>query len=232
MRSIKFALIVFTVLPGVATADPGFVVSPTGQATGSTCQSYALGVALAFKRDAAFKLSTAAELRNAELSIRAAIKKAAGASPVNHDHVRAGFESYTNGAYLLRFRDVELGQIGEDAKSRSGVTAPVPLHFVLGSIVKDVILASATKIDEDSYSSGHIFAILGADGPPNSDQRLLILNSAIKVKDTERNSCLSGVPDDPGPYTAALGWKAFNKITFKTSGDGKVRLWVIEKKAA
>ena len=203
---------------------------PTGQALSSTCQSYALGIALAFKRDPGFKVNTAAELRATEIAIRAEIKKAAGTSPVNHDHIKKGFEAYTGGVYKLNFRDVSEAQVGEEAGKRSGVVskASVPADFLVGTVIKDVLLVSATKIGNDSYGSGHILTLLGKDGPPNSGQQLLILNSAIKVKDTERNTCVEGVPDDPGPYTAQLSWGLNSDITFKLFG-GKVRLWAIEK---
>jgi len=229
MNLIRLTLLLIMALPATVRAEPGFVVQPIGQATNSTCQSYALGVALAFKRDAQFKLTTAADLRKTELAIRAAIKSAAGTESVNHDHIKKGFESFTNGIYKLKFRVVDLAQVGEEVKKRSGVTSPVPLEFLLGAIVKDVVLASATMIDNYPYSQGHIFTLLGADGPPNSNQKLLILNSAIKVKGIERNSCSEDLPDDPGPYTAGLSWKDFNSIKFKVNSPGKVLLWTIEK---
>ncbi|MCZ8174095.1 MAG: hypothetical protein O9343_02790 [Burkholderiaceae bacterium] len=215
---------------GSAFADPGFAVKPTGQALSSTCQSYALGLALAFKKDPGFKVGTAAELRGVELAIRAEIKKASGGASVNHAHVQKGFEAYTGGRYKLVFKDISEAEVGSEAGKRSGVStgAVVPPVFLLGVAVKDVVLASATRIGTDSYGDGHIFTILGKDGPPNSNEKLLILNSAVKVKDLTRNSCTEGLPDDPGPYTAELSWKSVQEITFKQFG-GKVRLWTVEK---
>ncbi|MEJ8850164.1 hypothetical protein [Variovorax rhizosphaerae] len=215
---------------GPASADPGFAVKPTGQALSDTCQSYALGLALAFKRDPDFKVDTAAQLRNIELAIRAQIKKASGTANVNHAHVQKGFETYTGGRYKLVFKDVAEAQVGAEAGKRSGVTsgAAVPPAFLLGVIVRDVVLASATRIGPYPYGDGHIFTILGKDGPPNSNERLLILNSAVKVKDLTRNSCSEDLPDDPGSYTAELSWKPVQDIAFKQFG-GKVRLWTVEK---
>jgi len=214
-----------------AWATPGFVVAPTGQATGHTCQSYALGVALAFKRDPNFRIDTAAQLRTAEQAIRAAIVKEAAGAEVNHEHIRAGFRAYTGGRYVLKMQDVDIAQLGAFAAQRSGLSsqAAAPPTFLLGSVVKDVILSSATKIGSDSYKSGHIFTILGSDGGPNSNQKLLVLNSAVKVKDTTKNSCSDGVPDDPGPYTASTSWRPSNTIEFKQFTAGKARVWLIEK---
>lgn len=227
---LKLLLVLSTAFVGLdAAAASGFLVEPTGQATGSTCQSYALATALAFKKNPAFPLQTAADLRNVETAIRREITKVAGNDQVSHDHIRAGFENYTNGAYKLKFTDVELAAVGEQVGTRSGVTsrAALPPNFLIASVVKDVILASATKIDGDSYAGGHIFTMLGVDGPSNSNQQLLVLNSAVKVKN-QTFLCQDGVPDDPGPYTALLSWKAFNGIRFKEFG-GKVRLWRVEK---
>src|SRR4051794_28771475 len=94
LTSVFLACIVST----PAMAAPSFVVKPVGQALSNTCQSYALGVALAFKQDPAFRIDTSAQLRAAELAIRSQIKAAAGAEPVNHDHVKKGFEAFTGGA--------------------------------------------------------------------------------------------------------------------------------------
>lgn len=213
-----------------AFAASGFIVEPAGQATGDTCQSYSLAVALATKRDAAFKFDTAAELRKAEVAIRSSIKKAAGQSSVTHAHIQSGFSNYTSGNYELKFSDVEEADIGDVISSATGITSAqmTPATFLLGAIVKDVMLASATKIGADSYGAGHIFTIYGVDGPPNSNRRYLILNSGLKVKD-KRYTCQDGLPDDPGDYSAWLGWTKSADIKFKSLGT-KVRLWRIEKR--
>ena len=95
-------------------------------------------------------------------------------------------------------------------------------------MVKDVVLASANKIGNDTYGSGHIFTMLGIDGPPNSNQQFLVLNSAIKVKNDSRVQCQDGIPDDPGPYSALLSWKKNGDIDFKQFQSGKARLWLVE----
>lgn len=213
-----------------AVAGTGFAIDPSGQATGNSCQSYALGVALAFKRDAAFPLDSAAALRDTELRIRAKIVQAANGAEVTHEHVKAGFLAYTGGRYKLATQTVAIAAIGEAIGARSGVTsaAVTPMDFFLGNVVRDVVLSSATKIENDSYAGGHIFTLLGVDGGPNSNQRFLVLNSAVKVKNMVKNGCSNGVPDDPGPYTASLSWKSVNAISFKTFND-KILLWTVEK---
>jgi hypothetical protein len=225
--TIVLGLLLFS---SVALGGGGFIVEPAGQATGSTCQSYALAVALATKNDAAFKINTAADLRKVEKAIRAEIKKLAGTSDVTHAHVQSGFANFTGGKYTLKFKDVPEPDIGTVVGQVTGIksAAAVPPSFLLGAVVKDVILASATKIGSDSYNSGHIFTIYGVDGPQNSNRRYLILNSGVKIKD-KRFTCEENLPDDPGDYSAALTWKKTGEVAFKPVGGDKVRLWTIEK---
>jgi hypothetical protein len=229
-RNLAVSILLSSFAAG-ACAAPGFVVTPAGQATGSTCQSYALGIALAFKRDASFKIDSASDLRKVELAIRSEIKKAAGTNPVSHDHIVKGFSAYTGGKYKLQFRDVDLAGVGDIVAARTGIANAnaAPPNFLLGDAVKDVVLASATKIDSDAYGSGHIFSMFGVDGPPNSNQKFLVLNSAVKVKNTSQNACVGGIPDDPGSYTAGLSWKSANAIEFKALAPGKIRLWNVDK---
>lgn len=217
------------------SVNSGFLVTPTGQATGDTCQSYVLALALAIKADSAFPISTAAELRKGELGIRRSIEAAANEHPndpsVNHDDIRKGFERYTLGRYVARVSDIDLPSLTAEAGKRTGVTSAqyIPSAFLLGAVVKDVVISSATRIGSASYKNGHLFAILGTDGPPNSNQRLLVMNSGVKVKDQTRNACIPGIPDDPGPYTASLSWVPVSDIAFKAFGN-KLKMWIVEKK--
>ncbi|MDM0001209.1 hypothetical protein QTI24_21565 [Variovorax sp. J22P240] len=214
-----------------ANATPEFLLEPSGQATGSSCQSYALAVALAFKRDAAFPVQTASDLRKVETGIRSKIKQAAGSADVTHVHVKAGFDAYTSGRYKLTIKPGELAAVGNAVAARSGVSSEqaTPPTFLLGAVVKDVLLASATRIGKDSYGGGHIFTILGATLPANSSQKFLILNSGVKVKgeNTARKACSDGVPDKLDPYVAMLGWTKSVDIEFKQA-SGKVLLWTID----
>lgn len=216
-------------LPLSTFAASGFLVEPAGQATGNTCQSYALAVALATRQDPKFSINTAAELRNAELNIRARITEASGPLAVTHTHIQSGFKVFTNGKYILKFKDVDEVDVGDHIASATGITseAASPPSFILGAVAKNVILASAERIGAHSYGEGHIFTIYGVDGPPNSNRRYLILNSAVKVKE-KRYTCEEGLPDDPGNYSALLSWKASNEVSFKHFGT-KIRLWRIEK---
>jgi len=211
-------------------ADAMFLVRPSGQANYHSCQSYALAVALAFKRDPSFKVLTASDLRKTEEAIRAEIKKQAGDGDVTHSHVEKGFSSYTKGSYVLKIDDVTEPDMGDKVILRSGIasSASVPPEFLLGVTVKDVALTSLNKIGNNSYGVGHIVALLGVDGPPNSSRSYLVLNSGVKIKDTDTKTCEEGIPDNPGPYTALLSWVRTSDIKFKQYGS-KLKLWRVEK---
>ena len=152
----------FFLFPNLAIADPSFVVDPVGQATTSSCQSYVLALSLAFKRDAAFSALNWSQLRTAETKIRKAIVDAfnnrmPSATKINpsHDDVRTGFEKYTSGLYTLKIRDVDIQGLSDLVGSRTGVTTAnaVPQNFLLGAVVKDVVMSSARKIGNDSYQT-------------------------------------------------------------------------------
>jgi hypothetical protein len=219
------------------STGPGIIVAqPVGQATGSTCQSYVLALALAFKRDKAFALKTTQELRTAEMEIRSLIvaefKKDHPAATVpkpTHKHVASGFAAFAKGKYKLVIRDVDLPALSDAAGIRTGITGEgsVPPSFLLGDIVKDVIISSATKIGKDPYKEGHLFTILGISGPPNSQRRFLILNSAVKGQNSSQNACSDGVPDEPGHYTASVSWWGQTDVDFKLFGN-KVKSFTVE----
>jgi hypothetical protein len=232
------ALVSWTADSMAQTAELGFAVeTPVGQATGSTCQSYVLAVALAFKRDKDFIMNTSRELRSVEVAIRGKIVEAfkrrmPGAPKVNpsHDDIREGFAAYTSGVYKLSITDVDLPSLSDIAGKRTGVIDEkvVPLNFFLGALVKDVVISSATRIGDDTYGEGHLFTVFGISGPPNSNRKFLILNSAVRKQRQKQNACIDGVPDDPGPYTGSVSWRSRGEIEFKRFGD-KYKLFTVER---
>lgn len=214
-----------------AFAGLDFLVSPTGQATTETCQSYALSVALALQKDRKFTIETAADLRRTEESIRRQIKKISEGSSVSHEHIMRAFEAYTNGDYKLQIKGMPYTNVGGFIGTQSGIKSIslTPPDFLLRDSIKNATLISVTRIGADRYTSGHIVAVLGSDNPSSSGLKLLILNSGIKIKDTTRNMCTEGVPDDPGRYTASVKWVAAEDMTIKQDASGMVLVWTIEK---
>lgn len=215
-----------------SSGSPSFAVTDqVGQANFSSCQSYALAIALAFKRDPAFPITSWTQLRDAELSIRSRIVAARDAhgGDVTHADVKAGFEDYTSGTHHLVQRSLDITALGSLVANRTGISnaSALPPTFLLGASVKDVVLSSANAINGYTYKSGHIFTIMGVDGPPTSDRRYLVLNSAASRNGQSSVACRDGFPDDPGPYQASLAWVPSDAITFKTSGS-TYTAWTID----
>lgn len=86
-----------------------------------------------------------------EQGTRIEIVRAAAGASVSHAHIVKGFAAYTGNRYKLMMKSYLHAEIGERVKARSGVSsaAATPPNFVLGQVVKDVLLASATKIGND-----------------------------------------------------------------------------------
>lgn len=223
------------------TADPTFIVDQqVGQATGHTCQSYVLAIALAFKRDPTISLKSWREMRQLESYLRQEVVKARDARLPNvpvadrlaspADSAKA-VETVTGNKYTVKYRTYDITQFGNVIGTETGVTTRVGLQpsFIVGSLVKDVVISSAKRIGQSQYNSGHQFAILGVSGPADSTRVYLVLNSAAykRLGDPAFNTCQDGLPDDPGPYFPSLSWQ--NDIEFNLDG-GKFRGMTVEKK--
>ena len=226
----SFVLLACLALTGSARAQASFVQAPSGQSTPVSCQSYSLAVALAFKKDPAFSIDTAADLRRVEDAIRKAIESAQGkASSVTHEHIIAGFQAYTGGRYTLKSRLVDLPTLGDLVASASGITSTTstPLSFLLGASVRDVLLTSVSRVGSSRYSSGHIITLMGIDGPATSSRSYLVLNGGIKVGGlAEQRACEEGIPDKPSKYGASVSWVGSADIDFKPF-NGKYLVWTV-----
>ncbi len=247
-RFIKRALFLLAFLVWSTTVfaqggNPTFIIEKqVGQATGHTCQSYVLAIALAFKRDPQVPLHTWRQLRDVETRIRAEIVKARDArlpkdTPAKDrlaipvDSAKA-VQLATNDKYTLAYKALDAVEFGKFTGARTGVTAKVDLQpsFIIGGLVKDVVISSAKKIGGEPYTSGHQFSILGISGPDNSTREYLVLNSAAyKAKPGEQlfNSCQDELPDQAGPYFPSLSWR--NDIEWNFDGN-KLRAMTVEKK--
>jgi hypothetical protein len=221
---------------GFAKADTGFLVDQQlGQATGDSCQSYAIGVAMAFKNDPNFPIRNYVELRNFENKLRARIVELANGEKVGHNHIISAVSDVTSSTYRLVRKEVDLQGLLDLIAARTGVTdeAAVSLNFLLGAYVNDVILSSAGKIGGSKYGSGHIFAVLGRSGPPDSNMKFLVLNSGVKVQDDatspKQNVCKDGIPDQGSSYWGSLSWRS--DIDWKKFGPNKDKylVFLLEK---
>ncbi len=207
---------------------PSFMIGQQiGQKDFWSCQSYALAVALAFKRDPDFPVTSWSELRNTESGIRAEIISDNGGSveKISRQNVINGFAKFTHKQYSLIDKPADLVKLGTLIVERTGVSNASQLQnsFPLGPTVKDVLLTSVTRIGKKTYGDGHYIAIFGVDGPPNSQRRYLVMNSAVimdpKGVDKHYFACTRDLPDNKGPYEAGLNWIPSDEIDFKDFGS-------------
>jgi hypothetical protein len=182
-------------------------------------------VLLAFANDPKFSISTIQELRDAELAIRKDIKDSAGANPITHKDIVAGFETYTNGAYTLKevtFDDVVA--LGDFVGSTTGITSKLPFPIATSAIQMPVMI-SVSRIGSNSYGQGHVVTMLGVDGPQNSTREYLILNSAVKDGNDVKLFCDPNEPSSSTTYSALTSWT--NDIDFKQFSDAKYHGFVL-----
>jgi len=233
-KAVRSALL-FTalVVSQSAYAQLRFLQEPVGQFNGYSCQSYALAVALAFRKDGNFQISTADQLRRSEEEIRVKILAAKGsAAEVTREHVKAGFKAFTGGAYVVKEKVVnDIPTLGDSTSSITGISvaSTVPPAFLIGATVKDVVLTSVTRVGTSNYPSGHFISLLGVDGPPNSSRKYLVLNGGIKVDGLPAKlTCVDGVPDKPSKYDAGISWLTGEDLDFKAFA-GKYVVWTVGK---
>ncbi len=76
----------------------------------------------------------------------------------------------TNGAYTVSYKAYDEADFVKLVGARTGVTSAVSLEpsFLIGGLVRDVVISSAKKIGDTAYNSGHQFAIFGVSGPQNA----------------------------------------------------------------
>lgn len=224
--------------------EPTFIIDQqVGQATGHTCQSYVLAIALAFKLDPGIPLKSWRDIRDLEGRLRAEVVKARDARqptvPVDKrlvspaDSAQA-VEVVSGGTYTVTYKTYDETQFVQAVGARTGVSTAIGLRpsFLIGGLVKDVLISSARKIGDKPYNSGHQFAILGVSGPQNSSSALrqyLVLNSAAYRKPGEQafNTCQDRMPDDPGPYFPSLSWR--NDIEWNLD-NGRMRAMTVDRK--
>lgn len=216
---------------GIGNAQVSFAVQPAGQWNGSSCQSYALAIALAKAKGTSFSNLSARDLRTIEMDLRNEIIAAAkDKANINHDDLKKGFENYTKQEYTIsRDRVKGVVALSDRVSKETGVTGQVATPFFLDALVNSVVLTSVTKIDGQGQWPGHIVALLGVDGPPNSTQKMLVVNSGDNKNNPDpRWTCESYLPDKPSNYKAHVAWIPVTSITFRDFGD-EYLAWTVSK---
>jgi hypothetical protein len=216
---------------GTSHAQVSFAVQPVGQWNGSSCQSYALAIALAKAKGSSFSTLTAHDLRTMEMGLRTAIIDVAkNKKNINHDDLKSGLENYTRQEYTIsRDRVRGVAALTDRVQADTGVTSQVATPFFLDAVVKKVVLTSVTKINGQGQWAGHIVALLGVEGPPNSSQKVLVVNSGDNKHEPDpRWTCESHLPDQPSKYTAHVAWVPVSSIAFRDFG-GEHLVWTVTK---
>lgn len=233
LRSVLSAAIIgMTTWSAASHAQVSFVVEPVGQWNGSSCQSYALAIALAKAEGKTFSKMTARDLRAVETGIRTAIVSGAkDKSEITHDDLKRGIEAYTKDKYTIaQDREKGIVAMGDRVRAATGVSTEVSEPFFLDALVDKVVLTSVTEIGGQGKWRGHIVALLGVAGPNNSTQKMLVANSGVKDKPDERFTCVSHLPDEPSKYSAQVAWVPTASIQFKAFGNEHLAWTIVEKK--
>lgn len=210
--------------PALADNIAEIVETPIPQYTSSTCQSYSAAVLLAFKNDQRFLINTLQALRDAEVGIRQGIEQSAkdknhysnGKLDPRHDDIIAGFEGYTSNIYTLKRQAIKgIDALGDYIGDQSGISSIVPFPIAT-SLVQTPLMVSVTRVGSNSYS-GHLVTVLGVSGPPSSDRKYLIVNSAVKTGAGTKLFCAPDEPASQTTYGALTTWT--NDIDFKDFGN-------------
>ncbi|MFL0587505.1 hypothetical protein ACH0BU_12775 [Sphingomonas olei] len=222
----------------VAAQSLDVVTSPIPQGYTDTCQSYSLGFALARANVPGFTLQTVAEVRSAEAAVRAAINAEIkpGESAYNHAvWQRAVLRLTSNNYRLNRVEYPTFEALAEKAAALTGISNAGTLSGSVAFLLSQTpVMTSFSKIDGNTYSSGHIVTVFGVDrpsGPVSVAPKLLLLNSAVKRSAASAPPAYAplcgGGPTLPGDtrYTGAL--RLESSYTPKTYGGRFVLFWIV-----
>ncbi|TIM31604.1 MAG: hypothetical protein E5Y63_06190 [Mesorhizobium sp.] len=195
-------------------ADPvDIVLNPSPQVTGSTCQSYSMGLAMSFHSASPFKAETPTELRELERRIRAALTDSATANgrtqPIRDDW-RVAMEKVSNGKLTAKWRSFRnLDSALRFAGDMTGITNPEGLGEALSAtLVKTPVMLSFNRIGSSNYlPQSHIVTVFGVQIPnatmgENAHPKLLIVNSAVKYNNDVKNICANEDLSDTDKYRA------------------------------
>jgi hypothetical protein len=225
-KLIAVAAIVALCSPGPALADniTEIIETPIPQYTSNTCQSYSAAVLLAFKNDQRFPINTLQALRDAEVGIRQGIEQSAkdnnhysnGKLDPTHDDIIAGFGGYTSNVYKLKRRTLMgIDALGDYIGDQTGISSVVPFPIAT-SVIQTPLMVSVTRVGPNSYR-GHLVTVLGVSGPPSSNRKYLIVNSAVKTGAGTKLFCDPNEPASQTTYGALTTWT--NDIDFKDFGN-------------
>jgi hypothetical protein len=198
------------------------------QATGSTCQSYALAYALDRARAPGFDNKSPSDLRASERNIRAAIARSGG-DTTRWDNWSGVVCRLTNNAYSLKVtyakdRAALFDVLDDLSPSLINGTPPGVAAF---STTQPVLVSMNAVEGSDYFKTGHVVSVLAIAPACAEAERascveqtrpLLILNPAIKVGAAPRpvNMCTAtayGAGEQDGRWGSGVSW--VSTYTFK-----------------
>lgn len=212
LRSLCLSFVLGVAVTNGAYGGPAdIVMTPSPQAFVSTCQSYSMGLAMSFHPASPYKATTPKELRDLELRIRKEVEASAvknNRSPKNptHEDWRVAVDKVSGGKLKLSpatFKN--LNEAMQFVAKTTGISAPGLLGTALAAnLVKTPVLMSFHQIEGSDYrgkmqdgrpgNGSHIVTVLGVQMPPQTmgdeaKPKLLMVNSAVKFKNEQKNTC-------------------------------------------
>lgn len=224
LRKTAASVVTLAALAGFAQAGPADIaLQPSPQEFTNTCQSYSMGLAMAFHPASPYKADTPVELRDLERRLRDAITANAAAhnrTEIMQEDWRAAMLAVSSGTLRLAYKTFgDLDSAMRFVGITTGITTPDTLGTTLSIVlVKTPVLMSFHKIGGSDYrgaagTGSHVVTIFGVQLPPATmtdaaKPRLLLVNSAVKYKGGVKNICNATDLSDRDRYTALATYTA------------------------
>ncbi|OWV64036.1 hypothetical protein ATY76_21465 [Rhizobium sp. R339] len=199
-----------------ARADPvDLVLNPSPQEFSNTCQSYSMGLAMAFHPSSPFAATTPTELRELERRLRKALTDSAAANnhPVaTREDWKVAVETVSNDVLTVSvesFKDLDPAM--QFVAQKTAISNPEGLGDVLSAaLVSTPVMMSFTRIESSDYKpQSHIVTVFGVQLPNASmdntaHPKLLLVNSAVKYANNVKNICAQEALSDNDRYRAMV----------------------------
>ena len=222
------------------------ILDPSPQSTSNTCQSYSLAYSLAHSGYWPEQIETPKQLRKLEqevrLHIEAYVKEFNQGKPekeklsVYHHTtwVEAVKRVSSNNLKLTLSYPSTPNEYYQKIADKTEVTSSQILGApISAALVKTPVMTSVKKLNNDTYNGGHVVTLMGLtkDIPKNRslrkmDQKVLVLNSAVKSNQKVFNMCSDEITSGDKKYSASVNLT--NEYTLK-NWDGKYLLMWIDK---
>ena len=217
------------------------VLDPSPQSTKDTCQSYSIAYSLAHSGLWLEEVDTPKKLRELEQKIRSEIESIAKREKVKNPQIDTTTHTvWQNAVKIVSSNNLKLKLYYPSSPKAyyqkimdiTGITSADILGVPLSAtLVKKPIMTSVTKLNGNTYGSGHIVTLLGltaADNKPikNMNKEIMVLNSAVKSNQKTFNMCSEEITSGDKKYSASVN---ITKDYELKDWGGKYLLMWIEK---